>query len=169
MPLRSRFALVSLLAALVVVPSAFAQGGNGGGGGGGGSTPKYGAIDSVSGAATCDAGSSIAVKLSKSTNNQILGTITMTGGTNGDGTSTLYGGWSMLLWNDTLDKSVGGVSGDTFGPAVSSVSIKNLFSGVPSGSFALTLTFTKRPFDQALVSTAPVLETCVAHFFVVAK
>jgi hypothetical protein len=171
MPLRSRFVLVSLLAALVVVPSAFAQGGNGGGGGGGGggSTPKYGAINSVSGAAACDAGSSIGVELDKGTNNQIQGTISMVGGTNADGTSTLYGGWTMLLHNDTLNTSVGGVGGMTFGPTVPSVLIKNLFGGVPSGSFALTLTFTKRPFDQALVSTAPVLETCVAQFFVVAK
>jgi hypothetical protein len=175
---RTRFALVSLLAALVVVPAAFAQGGNGGGGGGGGTgggggggggSTKYGAITSVSGAAGCDAGTSIAVKLDKGTNNQILGTIAMTGGTNPDGTSTLYGGWTMLLHNDTLNTSGGGVGGQTFGPTVGSVLIKNLFSGVPAGSFDLTLTFTKKAFETPLDPAAPVLETCAAHFFVVAR
>jgi hypothetical protein len=167
----ARFAFATLLAALVVAPAALAQGGNGGGGGGGGggSTPKYGAINSVSGAAACDAGTSIGVKLDKGTNNQIQGTISMVGGTNADGTSTLYGGWTMLLSNDTLGTSVGGVGGMTFGPTVPSVLIKNLFSGVPAGSYDLTLTFTKRPFDQPLVATAPVLETCAAHFFVTAR
>jgi hypothetical protein len=177
MSLRSRFAFASLLAALVVAPAALAQGGSGGGGGGGtgggggggGGSTKYGAINSVSGVATCDAGTSIAVKLSKDTNNQILGTITMTGGTNPDGTSTLYGGWTMLLHNDTLNTSVGGVGGMTFGPTVPSVLIKNLFSGVPSGSYDLTLSFTKKPFDTPLDPAAPVLESCAAHFFVVAK
>jgi hypothetical protein len=171
---RTRLALASILAALVVAPAALAQGGNGGGGGtggggGGGGSTKYGAINSVSGVATCDAGTSIAVKLSKDTNNQILGTITMTGGTNADGTSTLYGGWTMLLHNDTLNTSVGGVGGMTFGPTVPSVLIKNLFSGVPSGSYELTLSFTKRPYDTPLDPAAPVLESCAAHFFVVAK
>jgi hypothetical protein len=174
---RTRFALASLLAALVVVPAAFAQGGNGGGGGGtgggggggGGGSLKYGAINSVSGAATCDAGTSIGVKLDKGTNNQIMGTITMVGGTNADGTSTLYGGWTMLLHNDTLNTSVGGVAGQTFGPTVPSVLIKNLFSGVPSGSYDLTLTFTKKAFDTPLDPTAPILETCTAHFSVTAR
>jgi hypothetical protein len=178
---RSRFALVSLLAALVVVPAAFAQGGNGGGGGGGGggtgggggggggSTLKYGAINNVSAAATCDAGTSIGVGLSKSTNNQILGTISMVGGTNADGTSTLYGSWSILLHNDTLDTSVGGVVGNAFGPTVPSVLIKNLFGGVPAGSYDLTMTFVKHPYAPSWDPTAPVVETCAAHFSVFAK
>ena len=61
------------------------------------------------------------------------------------------------------------LAGETFGPTVPSVLIKNLFGGVPAGSYYLTMTFTKRPSGQALVPTAPVLESCSAHFFVTAR
>jgi hypothetical protein len=170
---QTRLALVlSLLGALVVAPSAFARGGTGGGGGGGGggaTTVKYGAIDRASGVAVCDAGSVMSVSLSKGTNNQILGTIDLAGGTNPDGTSTLYGSWSLMLHNDTTGASVGGVAGETFGPTVPSVLIKNLFSGVPAGAYDLTLTGTKTAFGSPAVSSNPVLETCTAHFAVIAR
>jgi hypothetical protein len=178
MPRHTRLALVlAVLGALVAAPSAFARGGTGGGGtgggggggGGGGTTLNYGAIDRVSGVADCDAGSFMSVTLSKGTNNQILGTIDMAGGTNPDGTSTLYGSWSLMLHNDTTGASVGGVAGETFGPTVPSVLIKNLFSGVPAGSYDLTLTGAKTAFGSAPVSTAPVLETCTTHFSVIAR
>jgi hypothetical protein len=171
----TRLALVlALLGALVAAPSAFAKGGGGGGGaggggGGGGTTLKYGAIDRVSGVAACDAGTSMSVTLAKGTNNQILGTIDMAGGTNADGTSTLNGTWSLMLRNDTSGTSVGGVAGESFGPTVPSVLIKNLFSGVPSGSYDLTLTGTRTAFGSPAFSTSPVLETCTTHFSVTAR
>jgi hypothetical protein len=165
---------LALLGALVVAPSAFAKGGGGGGGtggggGGGGTTLKYGAIDRVSGVAACTAGTSMSVTLAKGTNNQILGTIDMAGGTNADGTSTLSGTWSLLLHNDTSGTGVGGVAGESFGPTVPSVLIKELFSGVPAGSYDLTLTGTKTAFGSPAFSTNPVLETCTAHFSVTAR
>lgn len=177
----TRLALaLALLGALLAVPSAFAQGGTGGGGGGGtsggggtggggGGTLKYGAINRVSGVADCDAGSFMSTTLDKGTNNQILGTIDMSGGTNADGTSTLYGTWSLLLHNDTTGASVGGVAGQTFGPTLTSVLIKNLFSGVPAGSYDLTLTGTKTAYGVQALPGDPVLETCVTHFSVSAK
>ena len=175
---RTRLTLLSaLLAVLVLTPSALASGGGGGGGGGGtgggggggGTASKYGAINRVSGAASCDAGTAMSVALDKGTNNQILGTINMAGGTNPDGTSTLYGSWSLLLHNDTTGASVGGVSGNAFGPTLPSVLIKNLFSGVPAGSFDLTLTGTKTAFGSSPNPANPVLETCTTHFFVTAR
>ena len=182
MPRPTRLVLVlAILGALVAVPSAFAQGGAGGGGtggggggggtggGGGGGTLKYGAINRVSDVAACDAGTAMSVTLDKGTNNQILGTMNMAGGTNPDGTSTLYGSWSLMLHNDTTGASVGGVAGETFGPTVPSVLIKNLFSGVPAGSYDLTLTGSKTAFGSPPISTNPVLETCTAHFFVIAR
>jgi hypothetical protein len=177
----TRLALVlALLGALLLVPSAFAKGGTGGGGGGGtggggggggggGTTLKYGAINGVSGIAACDAGTSMSVSLSKGTNNQILGTMNMVGGTNPDGTSTLFGSWSLLLHNDTTGASVGGVAGETFGETVPSVLIKLLFSGVPAGSYDLTLTGTKTAFGSPPISDNPVLETCTTHFAVIAR
>jgi len=180
-PIRLTLAL-GLVGALLSGAPALAKGGGGGGGGGtggggggtgggggGGTTLKYGAISRVSGTAPCDAGSSISVTLDKGTNNQILGTIDMVGGTNPDGTSTLYGTWSLMLHNDTTGASVGGVGGNAFGPTVPSVLIKNLFSGVPAGSYDLTLTGTKTAFGSSAFSTDPALETCTTHFAVIAR
>lgn len=165
MPQRLRLtALIAVVFALVAVPSAFARGGSGGGG----STTDYGAIDRVSDVPTCDAGSFVSVVLDKGANKQIEGTITMLGGTNADGTSTLYGGWSMMLKNETTGASVGGL-GTSFESYMTSVRITNLFSGVPVGQWELSLTFTKRPYGFLVGSDAPVLETCVAHFFVNAR
>jgi hypothetical protein len=175
--------LLALVGALAIVPSAaFAKGGTGGGGGGGGgtgggggggggggTTVKYAAIDNVSGVAQCDGGSSMSTKLSKDTNNQILGTMTWGGGTNADGTSTLYGSWSVLLNDDTTGASLGGVIGDAFGPTVTSVLEKLLFGGVQAGAHDLTLTATKRPYSPSPDPTAPVLETCTTHFSVIAR
>ena len=163
------------LTGLLAVPAAFASGGSGsggsgggGGGGGGGTTTSYAAISRVSSAATCDAGSFVSVTLDKGANKQIQGTISMVGGTNADGTSTLYGGWSATLFNDTTAKSLGGF-GTSFGQTVPSVLITNLFSGVTAGSYALTFTAVKSTFGSLFDPTAPVLETCTAHFFVVAR
>jgi hypothetical protein len=158
---------LALLGALLVVPSASARGG-GGGGGGGGTTTDYRAIDRVSGVATCDGGTFMSVTLDKGANKQIEGTISMVGGTNPDGTSTLYGGWSVRLSNDTTGQSLGGF-GTSFGETVPSVRITNLFSGVTAGSYELTLTGSKRQFGSLFGSTDPVLETCTAHFFVTAR
>ena len=173
---RTRIALVLALAlagALLVVPAPFASGGSGsggsgGGGGGGGSTNSYAAINRVSSGAACDAGSFIGITLDKGANKQIEGTISMVGGTNADGTSTLYGGWTVTLFNDTTGKTLGGF-GTSFGPTVPSVLITNLFSGVTAGSYALTFSAVKRTFGTLFDPTAPVLETCTAHFFVVAR
>ena len=173
--------VLAVLGALVVVPSAFAQGGAGGGGGGaggggggvtgggGGTTVKYAAISTVPGVAQCDGGSSMSTVLSKGANNQILGTITWGGGPNADNTSTLNGSWSVLLNDDTTGASLGGVIGDTFGPTVTSVQEKLLFGGVQAGLYHLTLTASKRPFSPSPDPTAPVLETCTTHFFVSAR
>lgn len=181
--LRSSLAL-ALLGALVIVPAALAQGGTGGGGGGtggggggggggtgggGGSTVKYAAINNASGVAECDGGSSMSIGLSKGTNNQIQGTINWAGGTNADGTSTLYGSWSVLLHDDTTGASLGGVIGETFGPTVSSALEKLLFGGVQAGSHDLTLTALKRPYSPSPDPTAPVTETCTTHFSVLAR
>jgi hypothetical protein len=174
MPQRTRltFALLLLASFLLVVPAAFASGGTGsggsgsGGGGGGGSSSA--AINRVSAVAPCDAGTFVSVTLDKGANKQIEGTISMVGGTNADGTSTLYGGWTVMLANDTTGASLGGF-GTSFGQTVPSVLITNLFGGVTAGSYDLSLTFTKRPFGELLGSTAPVLETCSAHFFVTAR
>jgi hypothetical protein len=163
------FALVTVL---LVIPAALASGGSGGsgggGGGGGGSTTSYAAINRVAAVAACDAGSSVSVSLDKGANKQIQGAIGMLGGTNADGTSTLYGGWSVTLFNDTTSKSLGGF-GTSFGPTVPSASITNLFGGVTAGSYELTFTAVKSTFGALFDPTAPVLETCTAHFFVVAR
>ena len=171
MPHRTRITLaVAVLAALLVVPSAFARGGSGGGGGGGGggTTTSYAAISRVSGGALCSAGTTISVVLDKGANKQIEGTISMIGGTNADGTSTLFGGWTVMLSNDTTGASLGGF-GTSFGETVPSVLITNLFGGVTAGSYDLTLSFTKRPFGELLGSTAPILESCAVHFAVIAR
>ena len=169
---RTRFTLALALAgALFVVPAAFARGGSGGsggGGGGGGGSTSYAAIDRVSGVAGCDAGSFVGVTLDKGSNKQIEGTISMIGGTNPDGTSTLYGGWSVTLFNDTTATPLGGF-GTSFGPTVPSVLITNLFGGVTAGSYALTLTASKSTFGSLFDPAAPVLETCTARFVVSAR
>src|SRR3954452_24345971 len=112
MPHRIRLVAIAVFAALFVVPSAFAQGGTGGGGtggggsgGGGGTTTSYAAINRVSDVPTCDAGTFVSVTLDKGANKQIEGTITMLSGTNPDGSSTLFGGWSVMLQNDTTGAS----------------------------------------------------------------
>ena len=183
--IRLTFAL-ALLGAFVFSSAALASGGGGGGGGGGGTggggggtggggtgggggggtAVKYGAISRVSSAATCDAGTSISVTLDKGANNQIQGQMDFAGGTNPDGTSTLLGRWTISLHNDTTGASVGGLI--TSFPDTTSLRDTNLFSGVTPGSYDLSLNFAKRQVDS-VSSTDPVLETCTAHFFVVAK
>ena len=162
-----------LLASFFVVPAAFASGGSGsgggsGGGGGGGGSTSYAAISRVSGVAVCDGGSFISNSLDKGANKQIEGTISMIGGTSPDGTSTLYGGWSATLSNDTTGTGLGGF-GTSFGPTVPSVLITNLFGGVKAGSYELTFTAVKSTFGSLFDPTAPVVETCTAHVFVTAR
>ena len=149
-------------------------GGNGGGSGGGGSvTASVGQIATVSGVATCDSGTSIAITLRKGFNKRVEAVITpLAEGVNADGTPAGTGWWEQRIANDTLGTSIGSWgSNRTMAPGLRETI---LLGSVPVGASSLTYTATRKtlpPFviDLEALATQPVVETCTAHFTVVGR
>lgn len=160
-----------LLAALGVATPSFARGGTGGGGGGGGTgggggggggttTVKWGAIDRVSGTATCDGTSVFPVQLKKGFDNRIELQMTPSGPELGDGR------WTVRTHAVELDKPLGGM-----GTTISANSIiTSLQGGVPAGTHTIRFTAVRStPNDLLTDPAATVLESCALDLVVVAK
>ena len=167
------------LAAIGIAAPSFAAGGAGGGGGanaggtGGGGVnaggagggggipaPKFGAIRTVGGTATCDGSSVLPVVLRKGFNNRIELQITPSGADLGTGR------WTVLLHAVDLDQPLGG-----FGSTLISGSIvTSLEGGVPAGTHTIHFsTQRSTPNDLITDPTSTVLESCGLDLVVVAR
>lgn len=174
---RTTLLTLGLLAvSTLVAQPAFAKGGGGGGGGGTTPTPTVsaGSIRQVSAVAVCDSGTSLSVTLRKGFNKRVEAQIVpLAQGTNADGSLAGQSWWTQGVVNDTTGSSIGSWGGNkTMAPGLVET---NLLGIVPVGTSELTYTATRKDLsapgviDLAAIALMPVVETCTAHFTVVAR
>jgi hypothetical protein len=146
--------------------------GGGGTGGGGGTTTTAGRIAPASGAASCDAGTSIGISLDRGNQNRInisLGfTAAPTVGPNGE---TSLGGWWNVRLTDENGNGIGGV-GSNVGATTPSMGWTFLGGTVTPGAHTITFSATNTylaPGTAFPAAGAPLLETCTATIPVFAR
>lgn len=149
-------------------------GGTGGGGGGGGST--VGRITRASGAAVCDAGTSIGITLDKGFNNRVNAQMAWTGIATGPAIppstfpQTSLGGWWDVSLTDAATGALVMGFGTGVGATTPSMLITNLGGTVTVGVHTLNFVATKLPVDPITgVRGGTVAETCTASITVVAR